>query len=120
MSYVNSIQASAAAALTIMACLGIPCPVNAQVAAEERPFAILFQAAVKAEGQRYHSLREQIVQRAEEAMPFLNEQSKSADLDTRVTARAMLSWIEEPEMNWERTVLMAEIVASALKLTFWR
>jgi hypothetical protein len=111
----NNIQTSAVAALTIMACLGIPCPVNAQVAAEERPFAVLFQAAVKAEGQRYHSLREQIVQRAEEAMPFLNEQSKSADLDARVTARAMLSWIEDPEKNRERTMVMREIVVRSFR-----
>ena len=84
--------------------------VSAQVGNEKEDLQKLFDRAVAAEGLEYAQLRDAIVARGVEAVPFLKQKCSDKDRTHRILAAAMLSWINEPQENKRREELVHQVL----------
>lgn len=88
-----------AVATGLLSCL--PLTAAADEDAGNGALAQLFDQALEAEGQEYVSVRDHLVSDPD-AGEFLEHMTLSTNLQSRVIARAMLSWAEEREVNEDR------------------
>lgn len=98
--------------LTLLVTIGLTVHnrVSAQVDGRRKDLQRLFSQAVPAEGTKYAELRDAIVARGAEAVPFLKEQCASKDRNRRILAAAMLGWINEPGKNKRREDLVHQVL----------
>jgi len=66
----------------------------------------LFNRAIAAEGAAYLQVRDAIVARGTEAVPFLKQERSGKDRTRRILAAAILGWISEPQKSTRREELV--------------
>ena len=76
----------------------------------------LFNEVIVAEGNDYFRVRNQLLEQTPQAEPYLEEQTESEKLETRVTARAVLCWMRNMEMNRQRTEVLLALTYYALHM----
>lgn len=81
----------------------------------EEPVTELFRRAVAAKGPEYVAARAALVARAGEARPVLEAAAASADWRERVTAAAVLGWIDHPALYAELEAWHPSPAASRLR-----
>ncbi len=104
-------------AFHLIAVLGLTFNPHSGVCAEthhEEDQQKLFNRAVSVEGPEYLQVRDAIVARGAEAVPFLKQATSDKDRTRRILAAAMLDRISQPQRNTRREELVHSAVLNAI------